>query len=199
MAAVLTEGVPAEVVAGVLPDPAAGPAAARKLHDWLGADHWTGLPRLCEQDGRWRLSADTQVDCRQFRQLADATHAPDERAQLATALAMIRGELLAGVRLGPATARPLQPQLAALAATADRAARRYAALAVAADDPVRAEWALRQGLMLLPEREALWRALLEFQLEHRRQAAPRTARELATALAGRRRLEPATRRLLSRL
>jgi hypothetical protein len=199
MAAVLPAGVPAAVVAEVLLDSAAAPDAARQLHDWLGADQRTGLPHLCERDGRWRLSADTQVDCRRFQQLASDAESPGERARLATALAMIRGELLAGVRLGPATAQTLHHQLAALTEVAERAARRYAAVAVEADDPVRAEWALRQALMLLPKREALWRALLEFQLEHRRQAVERTARELVTALAGRRRLEPATRKLLSRL
>lgn len=201
MSAVRPAGVPAPVAGALLPQPDAATAAARDFHDWLGADP-TGLPRLREQHGAWRLAPDVRVDLHLFRALVTAADPANERPRLATALVLIRGELFAGMPVGPVTAPTFSRHAAEIRTLAIRAVRRDAELALAAGDPVRAEWALRQGLVLLPRWEILWRMLLQFQRDHHREVIPRTVDEMVAALAagpGRTRPEPATRKLLVRL
>lgn len=211
MAAVRPAGVPAAVFGELLPDPGAASVATRQLHDWLGAD-WTGLPRLGVQHGRWQLSPDVRVDWHVFRELA--TSQPDrevvdnraldpaeERRRLATALALIRGELLSGIRFGRLGQQALREDISEIQALVIRAVHRDVDLAKTAGDVARAEWAMRQGLVLLPRLQSLWRSMLEFQAEYHRDAVGSTVERMTAVLAvsGPARLDPETRKLVSRL
>jgi hypothetical protein len=156
MAAVLPAGVPASLVTELWPGPV-GAAVGDRAREWLGSDT-SGSPRLAERDGAWRLSADVRVDWQLFRALVNAPGSIDEAERLATALALIRGELLAGVPLPPAARQALEPRLTEIRSVVVNAVHRDVALARTADDPARADWALRQGRLLLPHEAALQQA-----------------------------------------
>jgi hypothetical protein len=199
MAAVHPAGVPAPIFGELLPHPGAASVATRQLHDWLGSDG-TGLPRLCARHGAWRLSPDVRVDWLVFRELVGngVADPEEERRRLATALALIRGELLAGVRFGPQAQQLLRDDIAEIQAMVVRAVHRDAELARAAGDLARAEWAMRQGLVLLPRAQRLWRLLLQFQAEHHQEAVGPTVERMKAVLAGAK-LDTETRKLVSRL
>jgi hypothetical protein len=156
LAAVLTAGAPASLVSELWPGPVAA-AVAGRAREWLGSDA-SGAPRLAERNGAWRLAADVRVDWQLFRALVNAPGSIDEAERLATALALVRGELLAGVPLPPAARQALEPHLAEIRSVVVNAVHRDVALARIADDPARADWALRQGRMLLPREQALQQA-----------------------------------------
>jgi hypothetical protein len=199
MAAVHPAGVPAAVFGELLPQPGAESVATRQLHDWLGADG-TGLPRLCSRDGAWRLSPEVRVDWQVFQGLAGAG-SPDpeeERRRLAAALGLIRGELLSGIRFGPLARQALKDDTARIQALVVHAVHRDTELSRAAGDLARTEWAIRQGLVLLPRSQDLWRMLLQFQAEHQPEAVGPTVERMKAVLAGAK-LDPETRKLVSRL
>lgn len=209
LAALHPDGVPNSLVTALLPAPEAGAELARRLHDWLGPDE-QGLPRLRSDGQIWRLSADVRVDLRLFRALtADQTVG---WPQLASALALIRGELCAGANLGPVAARCLSRAAAEVHPLILRAVRQAADLADQHGQMTNVEWTLRRGLACMPQVEGLWRSLLQFQAQHRPQAVattidqmlttlsrPSAARDQSTRRRGRSQLERATVTLLNQL
>lgn len=160
MAAVFPMGVPQAVVGRLLPDADLLNAAAQQARGWLGTDD-AGQPRLREQDGSWHLSPDVWVDWRAFRDLVAPSASDDDPRRLAEALALIRGELLAGLTLPPVAQEMLGPVVDEIRAAVVSAVEREMLLALAAADSDRAGWALRRGLLLLPREGALWRLQLQ--------------------------------------
>lgn len=123
------------------------PSVLRGLHAWLGADD-AGEPRLREHDGGWTL--DVPVDWKVFRQYVTGAAPGDERALLTSALSLVRGEFGGDGVLAESLGEAMPQVFLGLPALADAAARRLAHLAAAAGDPGTAEWALRQGHLLVP-------------------------------------------------
>ena len=82
-----------------------------------------------------------------------------------------------------------------------RCVRRATELAWQAGDLAAAEWALRQGLLVMPGEEELWRGLVSVRLAQNRAAAAQAVEEMVAALRATRRsarLRRATRDLLRR-
>lgn len=158
LAAVLPMGVPQAVVEHVLPGGPAG--AAQQVQRWLGLDS-TGRPYLREHSGAWHLSPDVWVDWRVFRDLANPSAEADDPQRLARALALIRGELFTGLAVPPAAQELLRPVADEIRAVVVSTVEREMLRALATADSQRASWALRQGLLLLPREDALWRIQLQ--------------------------------------
>ncbi len=144
-------------------------ATIAEVQQWLGAGV-DGRPRLLrDREGRWRLSADVRVDLHAVAALvARARSATDERpdrrvdeaADLAAALAFVRGEgwsLLPPGRYAWLARSPAERMSRRLVVAA---AVRLSQLALERQDEDLAEEALRTGLRMVPVSEELWRALL---------------------------------------
>jgi hypothetical protein len=115
---------------------------------------------------------------------------------------MIRGELLAGARLGQHAWQALRLATDGVPALVTATARRAAELAGQAGDLGNAEWALRRGLALLPGAESLWRELLRVRASHQPGSVRAVTDEMFSALgrrAGVAAVEPETAVLLARL
>lgn len=152
----------AVVVSGLWPRGVSDDVVARTIaeaQDWLGTDV-AGNPRLARtDDGLWRLADDVYVDWADL-QAAALAEGPGQAAALSRGLGLARGEAFSAVPPGRYTwltfHRVARDTRALVASMASRAA----ALLAAAGDRGAADTALRQGLVLVPAAEMLWRDLI---------------------------------------
>lgn len=137
-------------------------AALAQAATWLGVDE-RGTPRLAiDAEGRWRLSrSGVRVDWDVFRSLANrAATASDPLADLGLALSLVTGQAWTGLparRYGWLAYQSVEAD-ARVAVVA--VARRLAALAAAAGNPLQARHALLAGLRMSPGCEEIWRDAL---------------------------------------
>ena len=125
----------------------------------LAADGSHHLPHLADSDRRYRLGPGVDTDAAVLeRRLAVARKQPAATAieTLVPAVELVRGMPFEGVRSGYewAHADGLVDRMEAVAADA---AHLLAQLALEVRDPVRADWAVRQGLLASPANEVLFR------------------------------------------
>ena len=133
-------------------------AAAR----WLGVDA-TGEPRLkIASDGRWQLGrSGVRFDWDVFRALANrAAHGKDPVGDLELALTRISGPAWSDLPAGRYGWLAYETVEADARVAGVAVARRLAALAADAGDPMRARNALLTGLRLAPASEPIWRDAL---------------------------------------
>ncbi|MFB9967224.1 hypothetical protein ACFFOP_32110 [Sinosporangium siamense] len=137
-------------------------ASIARVADWLGTDG-KGRPHLYTDDsGRLRLGPEVRTDWSLFRELVRrADSDPPARANLLErALSLVRGPLMASRPKGRyawLAADDLEYNV--IAGVAD-AAHRLFEVRLAANQPVAAVAAVRAGLLLAADDEALWRDLL---------------------------------------
>lgn len=173
---------------------------ARLAHDWLGAaaDH---LPLLRPRGDRWHLSPGARVDWHLFQAFLEPGWPGSERTRLTSALGLLRGPVLAAAPVEPATRRAARRHVPTIHAEVLRCVRRVMELSWQAGDLATAEWALRQGLLVMPGEEELWRGLVSVRLSQSRAAAAQVVDEMVVTLRATRRstrLRRATRDLLRR-
>ena len=141
-------------------------SALAQAANWLGVDDG-GTPRLAiDAEGRWRLSHEgVRVDWDVFRALANrAATGSDPIADFELALSLVTGPAWTGLpprRYGWLAYERVEADVR-IAVVA--VARRLAALAAAAGEPMRARHALLAGLRMSPACEPIWRDAL--QLAH---------------------------------
>lgn len=168
-------------------------AAAQR---WLGQDA-TGHPVLHQDDeGRWRLGAGVHVDWHQL--VAAATHHEDEPEVLLRALALGRGRAFSGVPAGRYTWLAFHQAAREARVLVTAVSRRAAGQLLARGDRAGAEQALRLGLGLVPQAQALWRDLLRLLGDDGPGSVAAAAEQLHLALAGSP-YEPETEALLAHL
>lgn len=132
-------------------------ATLRAAQRWLGEDA-SGRPLLRqEDDGRWHLAPEVDVDWVRF--VAHAAH-DDDRLELSAALSLAQGPAFSATP--PGRYGWLAFHLAArdCRALVTATARRAADLHLAGGDPDGAVRTLRQGLVLAPTAQPLWRDLV---------------------------------------
>jgi hypothetical protein len=125
----------------------------------LSADGTHHLPHLADSDRRYRLGPGVDTDAAVLeRRLAVARKQPAAAAieTLIPAVELVRGMPFEGVRSGYEWAHA-DGLVARMEAVVADAAHLLAQLALEVRDPVRADWAARQGLLTSPANEVLFR------------------------------------------
>ncbi|WP_245690908.1 bacterial transcriptional activator domain-containing protein [Sinosporangium album] len=137
-------------------------SAIARVADWLSADG-RGRPHLStDESGRLKLGPEVRTDWSLFQELVRRSHsdAPARTNLLERALSLVRGPLMASRpkdRYAWLASDDLEYNV--IAEVAD-AAHRLFEIRLAADQPVAAVAAVRAGLLLAADDEALWRDLL---------------------------------------
>jgi DNA-binding SARP family transcriptional activator len=129
------------------------------------------------KDG-YRVSHAVSSDWDQFCRLSGGDA---DASQLEAALGLVRGRPFAGVPEGSFKWVDAELVVSAMETAIADAARRLAAM-VAAADPERAEWAVRQGLLAAPYDWALWRLRLDLAARRGPVALARVRKEAEAVL-----------------
>lgn len=152
----------AVIVSGLWPRGVSDDVVARTMAEaqaWLGTDV-SGRPRLDRtDDGLWRLADDVYVDWVDL-QAAALVEGHGQAASLARGLALARGEAFSDVPAGRYTWLAFHRIARDTRALVTSMASRAAALLAAAGDRAGGDAALRNGLVLVPAAEMLWRDLI---------------------------------------
>lgn len=163
---------------------------------WLGQDA-SGRPVLHQDgEGRWRLGGGVHVDWHQL--VATAAHHVDEPDRLLAVLALGRGRAFSGVPAGRYSWLAFHQAARESRVLVTTVARTAAGQLLGRGDRAGAERALRLGLKLVPQAQALWRDLIRLLGDDGPGAVVAAADELHEALAGTP-YEPETDALLAHL
>jgi DNA-binding SARP family transcriptional activator len=129
----------------------------------------SGRPYLPEaQDGCYQLDASFGCDWVDFAGLVDSARsapAPEARALLGEALALVRGAPFADAPRGAFSWAWSEQLVSAIEVAVADAAERLADLAINAGDHATARWAAGKGLLVVPSRESLYRARMRAAFE----------------------------------
>jgi nucleoid-associated protein YgaU len=127
----------------------------------LGSDR-TGNYHLPEsKGGRYRIGPDVGCDWTRFRSLADAARSATSAQAptlLRAALELVSARPFEGIAAGTYQWAFDEQVVSAIEVAVVDAANRLAELALESDDPDTAVWAARQGHLVVPDHEGLYRA-----------------------------------------
>lgn len=167
-------------------------AAAQR---WLGSDT-SGRPVLDQDaEGRWRLGAGVHVD---WHELVAAAHHGEDPDRLVEALSLGRGVAFSAVPPGRYSWLAFHQAARESRVLVTAVARRAAGQLLGRGERGGAEQALRLGLRLVPQAQALWRDLIRLLGDDGPGAVAAAAEQLHEALAGSP-YEPETDALLAHL
>ncbi|ASR37311.1 hypothetical protein BAY61_22505 [Prauserella marina] len=175
------EGLPAPVLDELLRAPGAPKATVAGGHLRIPVGE-AMVEMVAGSSGNWFPAGEIRLDVDVFGHLVGGAYGEGELGALVDALALIRGELPTGATLGPHARTTLRTLTAHMGSEVVRVVRGTAEVAAASGDLDTVEWAIRQGLTLLPRVEGLWRTLVLFCREYHRPGLGELAEHMYTTL-----------------
>ncbi|MEU3274323.1 bacterial transcriptional activator domain-containing protein [Saccharomonospora sp. NPDC006951] len=175
------EGLPDPVLGELLRAPGAPQATIQDGHLRIAVGA-AMVEMVAGSSGNWFPAGEIRLDVDVFGHLVGGAYGEGELRALVDALALIRGELPTGAVLGPHARTTLRTLTAHMGSEVVRVVRRTAEVAASSGDLDTVEWAIRQGLTLLPRVEGLWRTLVMFCREYHRPGLGELAEHMYTTL-----------------